>query len=115
MRLAEAQQAQDAALALWDRVIFGEMVACQETIAVPPPVALSARARAAHPAAGLVVERLNEAIRALQASSDLWTIECADPRAAVPLNMAREGRANALAASDPLGEAAALLASWPPA
>lgn len=114
-RLSEIREAQAAALDLWDRVIFGEAVSCEEAIAVPPAVRLGDGARAAYPAADLIAQRLNEAIRALQASSDLWNIECADPRPAVPLTLAREGRANALAAGTPFDEAAALLASWPPA
>ena len=113
-RLVEAQESQAAALTLWDRVIFGELVACHEAIPVPAPVALTATVRAAYPDTAAAADALNEALRALQASSDLWTIECADPRDAVPLSMAREGRANALAAEAPLDEAAALLASWTP-
>ncbi len=111
-RLVETQASQAAALALWDRVIFGEEVSCQDAIPVPGPISLTTRDRAAHPSAATVETRLNEAIRFVQESSDLWNIECADPQAIVPLEMARAGRASALAASDPLAEAARLLAAW---
>lgn len=111
-RLAEAQVSQAAALALWDRLIVGEQVSCQDVIPVPDPVSLSSRDRAAHPSAETIQTRLNEAIQHLHASSDLWNIECANDQAFVPLEMARAGRENALAASDPLAEAGQLLAAW---
>jgi len=113
-RLDAARQAQVAALDLWDRVIVGQAVSCEEAIPAPPPMTLSDRARAGYPGAELIAQQLNEAMRALRASADLWNIECADPRPAVPLSRAREGRAQALAAGAPLDEAAALLAGWPP-
>jgi hypothetical protein len=107
-----AQQAQVAALALWDRVIFGEAVSCQETIPVPAPVQIPSKALAAHPGADLIQTRLNEAIQAIRDSSDLWNIECAEARPVVPLNMAKSGRAAALAATNPLADAAQRLTAW---
>lgn len=111
-RLAEAQASQAAALALWDRLIFGEEVSCQDTIPVPDPVTLSSRERREHESAETIQARLNEAIQHLHAASDLWNIECANIQTIVPLEMARAGRSNALAASDPLAEAGQLLAAW---
>lgn len=111
-RLTEAQQSQAAALALWDRIIFGEVVSCQDYIPVPELVSLSAQDLETYPNARAVQDRLNAAIQSLRNSSDLWNIECNAERPEVPLSMAEEGRANALAASDPLSEAAALLAAW---
>jgi hypothetical protein len=113
-RLAETQQSQAAALALWDRVIFGEEVSCQETIPAPDMVALSQDELAAHPGADTIQARLNEAIKALHDSSDLWNIECQDERPYVPLNMAKAGREAALAATEPLNAAAALLSTGTP-
>ncbi|MBI5960110.1 MAG: hypothetical protein HY866_15325 [Chloroflexi bacterium] len=110
--LDAARQSQAAALALWDRVIFGEVVSCQDFIPVPPPVQLSAQLLAAHPGADAIQARLNEAIQAIHDSSDLWNIECAFDRATVPLNMAKSGRAAALAATAPLDTAAQMLAAW---
>lgn len=112
-RLAEAEADQAAALALWDRVIFGELVSCEDAIPVPEPVTLSDHDLSAHPDAGPIQAALNQAIQALHNTADLWNIECNDERAYVPLDMAREGRAAALAASDPLADAAARLAAWP--
>ena len=112
-RLAAAKQAQAAALALWDRVIFGEAVSCQEAIAVPELITVPERALTAHPGADAIQARLNAAIKTLRDSSDLWNIECSDERTAVPLDMARAGRASALAASGPLTEAETLLAALP--
>jgi hypothetical protein len=111
-RITETQQAQAAALALWDRVIFGEIVSCQEYFAVPQPVNLSDRALDAHTNAPAIQTQLNAAIQAVRNSADLWNIECADARPYVPLSMAREGRATALAASEPLAEAERLLIEW---
>lgn len=112
-RLAEAQTDQAAALALWDRVIFGEMVACQEAIPVPAPVALSAQDQQAHPAAVPIQDALNTAIQAVRDSADLWNSACAMPDPAIPVDLAREGRAAALRAGPALETAAALLAVWP--
>jgi hypothetical protein len=111
-RLAETQQSQAAALALWDRIIFGETVSCQEVIQVPLPLALPAHDLSAYPQVALIQARLNEAIQEVRNSSDLWNIECSDSRTQVPLSTAKEGRAEALSASEPLAEAAALLAAW---
>lgn len=111
-RLAETRSAQAQALDLWDRVLFGEQVSCQDAIPAPALVTLSRRAREAHPQAVPVQDALNAAITAVHNSADLWSIECAETRDWVPLVMAREGRANALAATDALDAAAALLDAW---
>ncbi len=105
-------RAQEAALDLWDRIITGEPVSCQEAIPVPEPVTLSSRARQAHPQAAPVADALNAAIRAVRDSSARWDAECALQRADVPLDVARDGRAAALAAGDALATAAGLLAGW---
>jgi hypothetical protein len=112
-RLDESQQSQAAALALWDRVIFGEAVSCQDAIPVPEPANVSARDLTAHPEAGAIQVRLNAAIQTLNDSSDLWDAACADEQPYVPLSTAKEGRATALAASAPLAEARQLLSTWP--
>lgn len=111
-RLAETRSAQAQALALWDRVIVGEQVSCQDAIPAPALVTLSRAAREAHPQAVPVQDALNVAIQAVHNSADLWNIECTETRDWVPLAMAREGRANALAATDALDTAAALLDAW---
>ncbi|MCL4238837.1 MAG: hypothetical protein KJ047_11385 [Anaerolineae bacterium] len=111
--LGEVRAAQAAALALWDRVIFGETVSCAETISVPAELVLSPQQRTAHPNAETISAALSEATRAIRDSADLWAIECADPRPLVSLDMARAGRMAALAATDPLDRAATLLSAWP--
>lgn len=113
-QLNQAQTAQAAALDLWDRLIFGETVSCQQVIPTPDPVTLTDRERADYPQADVIQTRLNAAIQSLHDSADLWNIECAEEREAVPLNLAREGRTAALAAGESLAEASALLAAWPP-
>ena len=112
-RLAEAQQSQAAALALWDRVIFGEMVACQEAIPAPLPLALPSDQVRRHPQAEEIERLLNQASQAIRNSSDLWNLECAQEREFVPLDVARQGRQSALAAGDPLAQASILLEQWP--
>lgn len=109
-RMATAR-AQEAALDLWDRVISGEPVSCRETISVPEPVTLSPRAQQAYPQAAPAADALNAAIRAVRDSAARWDAECALGREHVPLEVAREGRAAALAAADPLARAATLLAA----
>lgn len=111
-KLTETQQAQTAALDLWDRVIFGEIVSCQEILTVPQPVNFSESDLRVHPNAPATQAQLNAAIQAIRNSADLWNIECADARAYVPLSMAKEGRSTALAANEPLEEAGRLLADW---
>jgi hypothetical protein len=111
-RLDKAQRSQQAALTLWDRLILGETVSCQEFISVPEPIGLSEQDLAAHPNAGAIQVTLNTAIQSLRNSADLWNIECDAERAYVPLSMAKAGRSTALEAAAPLEEAAALLAAW---
>jgi hypothetical protein len=111
-RLDEAQRSQQAALTLWDHIIFGEIVSCQEFIPVPESVKLSDQGLTAHPNAGAIQVALNAAIQSLHNSSDLWNIECNAERAYVPVSMAKAGRSTALEATAPLEEAAALLAAW---
>lgn len=111
-RLAEIQASQAAALNLWDRLIFGEVVSCQEAIPQPQPVTLTTAELNAYPNAVQVRDALNGASQAVRNSSDLWNIECNEPRDIVPLSMARDGRATALLATESLNEAAALLAAW---
>lgn len=113
-RLEEIRAAQSAAVTLWDRVIAGETVSCQETIPVPAAVTLSERERSAYPPGAAVAEALNEAISAVRNAADLWAIECADVRPLVPLDMARAGRTAALAATAPLDRATILLAAGTP-
>jgi hypothetical protein len=107
-RLDEVRRDQAAALDLWDRIIFGELVSCQESIPVPESLSVSAQdgdLRA-------IQVQLNAAIQAVRNSSDLWNIECNADRDYVPLNMAQQGRETALAAGPPLEAAAALLATY---
>ncbi len=113
-RLEEVRAAQNTALTLWDRVIAGETVSCEETIPVPAPVTLSERQRSAYPTGVLIADTLNEAIGHIRDSADLWAIECADVRSVVPLDMARAGRTAAQAATAPLDRATILLAAGTP-
>ncbi|GAB4417036.1 MAG: hypothetical protein Kow00106_12790 [Anaerolineae bacterium] len=113
-RLEEIRTAQNTALTLWDRVIAGETMSCQEAIPVPAAVTLSERERTAYPPGVAVAEALNEAIGAIRNAADLWAIECADVRPVVPLDMARAGRNAALAATAPLDRATILLAAGTP-
>jgi len=110
-RLAEAQVDQAQALALWDRLIFGEAVPCEEVSPAPALVTLSADELNAHAQVAAVQQALNTAIRELQTSAALWDSECAQLRESVPLAIARDGRAAAVNAAEPLSTAAALLAS----
>lgn len=111
-RLDETQRSQQMALALWDDIIFGTAVSCQQFISVPEPVKLSEQTLAAYPNAGAAQAALNTAIQSLRNSADLWNIECNTERPYVPLSMAEAGRAAALEASASLAEAATLLAAW---
>jgi hypothetical protein len=111
-RLNDARRAQQAALTLWDRIIFGEQVSCQEAIPTPELLALPENGLRAHPDAQAIQDELNAAIQTIHNSSDLWNIECASENPYVSLSMARAGRANALAATESLDAAAALLAAW---
>ncbi len=107
-RLAEVQHAQALALSLWDRLISGVQVSCQEAIPQPAPVTLNANELSTHPNAVSVREALNAASQAVRNSADLWDIECSEARDIVPLSIARNGRATALLATETLTNAAAL-------
>jgi len=112
-KLSELRAAQASALDLWTRVIDGGTVACPEMIPVPEAFALTAGEGKAVPAAATAAALLDEARRSLQDAAALWDIECADERPAVPLEVARQGRASALVAATSLDQADALLAVWP--
>lgn len=108
LRLDEVQRDQAAALDLWDRIIFGEAVSCQEFITVPEPLSVSEQEGDLR----AIQDDLNAAIQAVRDSSDLWNIECSEERAYVPLSMAQQGRATALAASALLDDAVTRLATY---
>ncbi len=112
-RLEEMRTAQASALDLWTRVIDGDTVSCQDAIIVPAAFALTTGERSAVPTAATVVTLLDEARRSVQDAAALWDIECADESPVVPLEVARQGRASALAAGPSLDQADALLAVWP--
>ncbi|HML23674.1 MAG TPA: hypothetical protein PKD09_18605 [Aggregatilinea sp.] len=111
-RLDGVRADQQAALDLWDRVIFGETVSCQDAIPAPDPVALPVRDVDAYPDATPVLVALNAAIGHVRDAASLWNIECGTSGETVSLDMARSGRAAAMAANDPLDEALALLDTW---
>ncbi len=113
-RLHETRLAQTAALDLWDRLIVGEAVSCDEAIPVPELLNLSGEARQTHTNAVPIEQHLNEAIQAVRNASDLWHIECSTERSLVPLEIARAGREEALSATAPLDAAEALLMGWSP-
>ena len=111
-QLAETQSAYMAAADLWERLIAGETISCQEAIPTPSPLALSAREQRAHATAAPVAEALETARQALQTAADLWQGACTTPDATVPLETARAAREALRTASAALEQAAALLASW---
>ncbi len=111
-RLDEVRAAQDAAVTLWDRLIFGEAVGCDEAIPALAALELPAPEAAAYPRAATIAALLDAAARRVTNAADLWRIECSIERETVPLEMARDGRANAAAAGSLLDEAARRLDAW---
>jgi hypothetical protein len=111
-QFAEVQRTQQVTLDLWDRIIFGETVSCEEIISVPAALDLSDQQRASYPQADIFQAQINAALESLRESIRLWDEECANSRPSVPLSVAKQGRAAALAAGDPLTVASVILASW---
>ena len=111
-QLADAQSAQMTATDLWERLIAGEEVSCQEAIPTPPPLTLSERELRAHPSAASVTDALNQAQQALRDAAELWEGTCTTPDVSVPLETARAARQALRTASAALEQAAALLAAW---
>ncbi len=111
-QLTATQNAHMAASALWERLIAGETVSCQETIPTPPPLTLSERELRAHPVAAPMLDALQNARRSLQTAADLWQGVCTTTDAVVPLETARAARQALQTADAALEEAAALLAGW---
>jgi len=111
-QLAETQNAYTHAADLWERLIAGETVSCQEAIHTPPPLVLSEREQRAHPTAADVQGALDEARGAVQVAAELWQGTCTTPDAAVPLETARAAREALRTADAALEQAAALLAGW---
>ncbi|WP_162909273.1 hypothetical protein [Aggregatilinea lenta] len=112
-RLDTTRANQQAALDLWDRVIFGEIVSCQDAIPAPDSAALPVRDVDSYPEATPILIALNAAIGHVRDAAALWDLECGTSGEIVTLEMARSGRAAALAATDSLNEASALLTAWP--
>ncbi len=110
--LANAQNAQMTAAELWERLIAGETVSCQEAIPVPPPLALDKRDRQASPIAPTIANALTNARQAIQTAAELWQGVCTTPEAVVPLETARAARQAIQTADTALQQAAALLAAW---
>lgn len=111
-RLSEAEQAHSIALSLWDRLIEGEQVSCQEYIPAPLPVVLADDALTAYPQAVAIQDQINEGTSAIRAAAAWWDAECSDSRRYVPLSAAREGRAITVSAGEALAGARQSLAAW---
>lgn len=104
---------QIAAVSLWDRLIIGEPVSCQEAIPVPGPLDLPLNELDQVGQGAQIQGWLNTAQADLRQSANLWDIECADPRALAPLAIAGAGYDAARAAASPLEQAAAALGPVP--
>lgn len=112
--LNETVEAEAQISALWDRVLFGEAVSCQEQLMVPPPFTITDAEAEQHPAVVSVVEHLNAAQAALQEAVALWDWECQQARQVVPLTVVRRAEDDLLVARQALQQAIDAWHVWQP-
>ncbi len=84
LHLSRTFEAHAAATDLWDRLLLGETVSCQETFDAPPFLALSATEISQAPESATVQTPLNSAISVLQDLLALWEAECQQNQPFVP-------------------------------
>lgn len=110
--ISQAQQAQQHAADVWDRVLFGETVNCGEIISVPEPFFLSQKEADQFPESVVIRDALNAALAQLTHAANLWEQECQLDRATIPLDMVRQAEDALQTARDLLNQSASAWAVW---
>ncbi|KAB2861604.1 MAG: hypothetical protein F9K46_08230 [Anaerolineae bacterium] len=111
-QISQAQQAQQHAADVWDRVLFGEVVNCGEMITVPEPFFLTKKEADEYPQSVAIRDSLNNALTELTIVANLWEQECSLDREIVPLDVVRQAEDALQMARDLLNQSASLWAVW---
>lgn len=111
-QINQAQQAQQHAADVWDRVLFGETVNCGEIITVPEPFFLTKKEADQYPQSVAIRDSLNNALTELTIVANLWEQECSLDREIVPLDVVRQAEDALQMARDLLNQSASLWAVW---
>ncbi len=113
-RLNAAIEAQTQAANLWDKLLFGEPVNCQQQLTVPLPFVMTTTDTEQYPQAVPVVDHLNEALRILQQVVALWDWECQQGREVVPLAVVRQAEDDLRLSQEALKKATNAWYVWQP-
>ncbi|MBI5930723.1 MAG: hypothetical protein HY862_15545 [Chloroflexi bacterium] len=111
-QINQAQQVEQQAADLWDRVLFGETVNCGESITVPEPFFLTVKEAEENPPSVAIRDSLNNALGELTHAADLWEQECQLDRAVVPLEVVREAEDALQSARDLLNQSVSAWTVW---
>lgn len=105
-------EAEHQATDLWDRVLFGETVNCQETIGNPPLLELTPSEET--PDILLMKQHLDAAVIGIHQAVLRWDAECQLDRPTIPLSVVRDAQANLADARQALQQATVLWSVWQP-
>ncbi len=75
---------------LWDRVLFGDVVSCSETLDFPPVFEMAVDEVEVEPLSLTVHDHLNLVLVNLQEAADIWARECQLERTMIPLDVVRQ-------------------------
>ncbi|MCB9437631.1 MAG: hypothetical protein H6673_11700 [Anaerolineales bacterium] len=106
----EVIEAESQADDLWNRVLFGELVSCQESITNPPLFELSSIEES--PDTLLIKQYLDAAVIGIHQVALRWDAECQIERNVIPLDVVRDAQADLLDAHQALQQAIALWGVW---
>ena len=113
-RLERAFDAEAQATDLWDRLLFGEVISCGESLDSPPLFEMSPAEQENEPMSVPVNNHLNTALLSLQHSAQLWDQECQSSEGQVSLNVIRAAENDLETARTHLSQAAEAWYVWQP-
>lgn len=108
--LATVIESENQAVNLWDRVLFGELVSCQETITNPPLFELAPAEET--PDTLLIKQYLDAAVIGIHQAALRWDAECQIERNVIPLDVVRDAQADLADAHQALQQAIAVWGVW---
>ncbi|NDJ85130.1 MAG: hypothetical protein GYB66_04525 [Chloroflexi bacterium] len=110
--LQRAIETEASASHLWDRILFGEPVSCQEALTVPLRFEITPAEQQSEPLSVPVAEHLNNAIAALETAVAIWDEECTQSRDVIPLAVVQQAQMALKQARKSLGLATDAWTVW---
>ncbi len=112
--LERAFIAEERATDLWDRLLFGEAINCDQILDQPPLFEITPDEQQNEPLSLPVYDHLNAAVQSLQHSAQLWDQECQSSDPQVSLNIVRQAERDLENARNHLSQAAQAWYVWQP-